>query len=394
MSNRVLIVILIIVLLVGAGVGFTAGYYVNKSTTPTTPTLSIYAAGSTKYVLGDQFNPSFENLTGLKAGITFGGSVSDAEQIIAGATADVFVSAAAGVIPQYLMPNYTKWMVIFATNEMAITWNNSKYSFSNPYWFENITAPGVIVSVSNSSLDPSGFQAIEMIKLAGILYTDWSNPYVKEAFGDNYTQFSKYNTAWNTWFNSTLHEENAGPSYPLNDSMALYNQLFVYKWKSSPQQLLLSTEEYDLNNYLDTGAADYAITYKSQALNQHLQFYQIDGVNGLSSWINLGNITEDYVKFYSEVNTTGPPESNIGNFSGGPILYAATIVSTSKNTQAAQQFIYYLISSLGVSKLKASDFVPIGVPFVYSPDSSIPSFLSDLTQQVPTYIPPSSYEQV
>jgi molybdate/tungstate transport system substrate-binding protein len=380
---------------VGIGIGFALGYYVSHPAASTNQKLVVYAAGSTRYVLGDQFSPAFKNLTGISSGITFGGSVSNAVTVKTGVASDVFVSAAAGVIPQYLMPNFTKWMVIFATNEMAITWNNSAYAITGPYWFENLSKPGVIVAVSNSSLDPSGFQAIETIKLAGILYTEWNNSYVKEAFNNDYAQFHRYNQAWNTWFNVTLPSEKAGPGYPVNDSMALYDQLFLYKWTTSPQQLVLSTVEIDLNGYLNTGAANYALTYKSQALNQHLQYYENgSGGNGLSSWINLGSIAPDHVAFYSLVNTSGPKESNIGNYPGSPILYAATILSDSKNVGEAQQFIYYLISSLGTSTLKASDFDPIAVPFVYSSDSETPSFLAGLTQQVPAYIPPTSYEQI
>ncbi|MCL4333268.1 MAG: extracellular solute-binding protein [Candidatus Thermoplasmatota archaeon] len=398
MRNSTLAVILIVVLLVGVGAGYTAGYFANHASSGKPHVLSVYAAGSLKYVLGDQFNPSFENITGIGAGITFGGSVSNAVQIKAGAQGDVFISAAAGVIPQYLIPNYTSWMVIFASNEMAITWTNSSYDIpsSFPFWFENITAPGVKVAASNSSLDPSGFQAIEMTKLAGILYTNWSNPYVRMAFNNDESQFLKYNHAWNSWFgpNGTLSREGNGGGYPVNDSLALYDQLFEYDWQVS-HDLYITTVEIGLDNYLTTGSVDYALTYKSQAINQHLDFYENPtGGNGLTSWINLGNISEDQVKFYSEVNTSGPSESNIGNFEAGPILYAATILTISKDVGESQQFLYYLVSNLGYTDLKSSDFDPIAVPFIYSSSGSIPSFLSGITQPVPSYIPPPSYEQV
>lgn len=398
MQNRTTAVLLVVVLIIGIGAGYATGHITNHSSSGNAPTLSVYAAGSLKYVLGDQFNPTFKNITGISAGITFGGSVSNAAQIRAGAVGDVFISAAAGVIPQYLMPNYTEWMVIFASNEMAITWTNSSYNIpsSYPFWFENLTAPGVKVAASNSSLDPSGFQAIEMIKLAGILYTNWSNPYVRLAFNNDESQFLLYNHAWNSWFGpgGTLSRDNNGGGYPTNDSMALYDQIFNYDWRVS-HDLYITTVEIGLDNYLTTGSVDYALTYKSQAINQHLNYYMSpEGGNGLSSWINLGNISENQVSFYSEVNTSGPSESNIGNFGGGPILYSATILSSSKNVSESQQFVYYLISNLGYSDLKSSDFDPIGIPFFYSPDNTFPSFLSGITQPVPSYIPSSSYEQV
>jgi len=396
-DRRIIATLLAVVLVTGIVVGYAIGFYTVHPSSNKNNVISIYAAGSLKNVLGDRFNPEFENITGINSGLTFGGSVGGAGEIKSGANFDVFISAAAGVIPQYLMPNYTKWMVIFASNEMAVTWTNNSYRIAGPFWFENLSAPGVKVAVSNSSLDPSGFQAIEMIKLAGILYTNWSNPYVKEAFGNDYSMFKSYNSAWNSWFgeNGSLERSGNGHGYPVNDSMALYDQLFKYKMNANPQQLILSTVEIDLNNYLTTGAADYALTYRSQAVNQHLYYYQNpNGSNGLPSWINLGNISPAQVRFYQEVNTSGPPSDNIGNFPGGPILYAATILTASRNTADAQQFIYYLISNLGVTSLRASDFDPITVPFIYSPLSSQPAFLAGLTQPVPGYIPSSSYEEV
>jgi len=388
------LVILVIVFLI---IGFAGGYIIagtqNHQSTKSIAPLSVFAAGSLKYALGDNFKPTFENLTGIQVGMTFSGSVGGAREVTAGTPYDVFISAAAGVIPQILMPNYTKWMVIFSSNEMAVTWTNSSYNIpSNQFWFENISAPHIIVAASNASLDPSGFQAIEMIKLAGILYTNWSNPYVKEAFENNFSQFMVYNKAWNQWFgpNGQLAKDNYGGNYPNNDSMALYDQLFQYKLKVG--DLKLTTVEIGLDGYLQSGAADYALTYKSQAINQGLNYYKNSkGGNGLPGWINLGSVNRSMVEFYTEVNSSGPSVDNIGNFPGGPILYSATILINTKNQAVANQFIYYLITSLGQSYLSSSEFDPIATPFLYGQG---PSFLSGITIPVPSYIPTSSYEEI
>ena len=396
MQNRAIVAVLVVVLVIGMSAGIATGYYLNHQSSSKVSTLAVFAAGSLTSVLGNNFYPQFTNLTGIKVDPTFAGSVSGASEIDSGIPFDVFVSAAAGVIPQYMFPNKTaNWMVIFASNEMAITWLNSSFSITNPYWFENLTAAGVKVGVSNASLDPSGFQAIEMVKLAGILYTNWTNPYVKYAFNNDTKLFNTYNEAWNSWFgpNGNLVRDGLGNGYPLNYSMALYYQLFNYSYRHG--NLIPTTEEFGLKDYLKSGSVDYALTYKSQALNQKLDYYQKGkGINGLSSWINLGNISKSEVTFYSEVTTAGPAYSDIGNFPGGPILYSVTIPTSSKNTQAAQQLIYYLITSLGSSMLRSSDFNPISDPFIYSLGSSAPSFLSGITQQVPSYLPTSSYEEV
>jgi len=385
------IAVIIIIILFIAGIAI--GYYAAPRESKTTVTITGFAAGSLKYAIGNNFIPEFSNLTGIKIGMSFGGSVSGARQIQSGQPYDIFISAAAGVIPSMLMPNYTNWMIIFATNEMAITWINQSYNIQpGAFWFENISAKGVIVAASNASLDPSGFQAIEMIKLAGIYYTNWSNPYVRMAWDNNFHEFMIYNRAWNSWFgpNGTLASEHYGGNYPINDSMALYDQLFQYKLKVG--DLKLTTVEIGLDGYLESGAADYALTYKSQAINQHLYYFKnANGSNGLSSWINLGSIQRNQVMFYQEVNSTGPSIDNIGNYPGGPILYGATILSKTKYLNNDETFIYFLVTSLGQQILNNSDFDPISVPFVYGQP---PSLISQLGQPVPAYIPTNSYEEI
>ncbi|MGC8617371.1 MAG: substrate-binding domain-containing protein [Thermoplasmata archaeon] len=408
MGRKLTAVIIVAFLLIGVGVGITVGHSLYSSPEKKASPVTVFAAGSLTYVLGDQLFPKFENATGIKVVPTFGGSVSGASEIDAGTPFDIFISAAAGVIPQYMFPNKTaSWMVIFASNEMAITWLNNSYAISTPYWFENLTAPGVKVGVSNASLDPSGFQAIEMVKLAGILYTQYNNStilgksghtigyFVHQAWGNNSSLYGMYNTAWNSWFgqNGTLSKDKYGGGYPANDPMALYDQLFNYSYKHG--NLITTTEEYGLDAYLTSKSVDYALTYRSQAINQHLYYYQNDkGSNGLSSWINLGNLSSSVVTFYGAVTSQGPGYSNIGDFPGGPILYSATILGSSKNSFEAQQVIYYLVSDLGSSLLSSSDFNPISTPFLYSVNQTVPSLINEITQPIPSYIPTSSYEEI
>ncbi len=408
MQNRVVVAVVVVVLLIGLGMGLTVGYYSAHTSKVSTLSLSVFAAGSTTYVLGSQLYPRFENMTGIKVASTFGGSVSGASEVDTGAPYDVYISAAAGVIPQYLFPNKTaSWMVMFATNEMAIVWLNSSLDISTPYWFENLTSPGIKVGVSNASLDPSGFQAIETLKLAGLLYTQYNNTtqlgnsgktigqFVRNAWNNDSGLYGKYNEAWNGWFgpNGTLVKDGMGKGYPTDYPLALYYQIFNYSYRHG--DLIPTTEEYGLNAYLKSGAVSYALTYRSQAINQKLYYFQnANGGNGLSNWINLGNTTSAEVEFYGAVTTAGPGYSNIGDFPGGPILYSATIVSTSKNTIEAQQLIYYLITGLGDSLLKQSDFDPISAPYIYSPTSGSPPFLNGITVPIPSYIPSSSYKEV
>ncbi|MCW6169189.1 MAG: substrate-binding domain-containing protein [Thermoplasmatales archaeon] len=391
------IVYVIVFLLVGIAVGGIVGYYVPHPSTKPSESISVFAAGSLAYALGDHFNPYFKNATGITAGSTFSGSVSGARSVQSGTHYDVFISAAAGVIPSYLS-NYTDWMIIFATNEMAVTWLNPSYNITpGQFWFENITAPKVTVAASTSQLDPSGFQAIEMTKLAGVLYTGWDNTtygkYVKEAFSSNFSLYMRYNNAWNAWFakDGKLATDGWGGNYSVNDSMALYDQVFGYMLLHHYTKL--TTVEIGLDGLLEAHTADYALTYKSQAINQHLYYFQnSNGRNGIPSWINLGSISPSHVAFYASVNSTGPttPDDNIGNMPATPIFYSVSVLNGTSNLQQAYSYVYYLITGSGIGFLKSSDFDPLPIAYGYN-ISNIPVSLRPSVESIPSYIPSSAY---
>jgi molybdate/tungstate transport system substrate-binding protein len=375
----------IVLLIVGLLIGVVIGYYAAPHPAVKEESVNSFAAGSLTYALGSEFNPQFQNLTDIKVGMTFGGSISGTREVQSGSPFSVFISASAPILYQNLMnrTHYASWQIVFATNQMAITWLNSKYAIPStyPFWFENISANSTVVSASNASLDPSGFQAIEMVKLAGILYTDWNNTYVREAFNQNYTSFSVYNKAWNNWF-----VKNWG--YPVNDSSALYHQLFVSKYLN--KTLILTTEEYGLDAYLEAGSADYALTYISQAVNQHLYYYENStGGNGLPKWINLGETGKDVVDFYMDINESGPSWDSVGNLPGAPIFYSITIISNHTSQQAIE-YVSALIT-MGYHYLNDSKFSPLVQPFAIG-ISNMPSELIPLLTAPPAYIPVSAYE--
>ncbi|MEM0138110.1 MAG: extracellular solute-binding protein [Thermoplasmatales archaeon] len=378
--RKLLLTLLVVFFLLGVSVGyFIPGHQSNRQVF-----INAFAAGSLTYVLGNEFNPEFRNITGIKVGMTFGGSIAGTREVQSGSPYSVFVSASATILYENLMnkTRYASWQILFATNQMAITWLNNAYAIPStfPFWFENLTENSTTVGVSNASLDPSGYQSIETMKLAGILYTNWSAPFVKIAFDNNKSKFNEYNTAWNSWFGKL--------GYPANDSNALYDQLFLKKVRLGETKL--TTEEYGLDAYLESGAVDYAITYVSQAINQHLYYYKNStGSNGLPVWINLGSINKTVDDFYLEVNSSGPNYDNVGNIPGGPIFYSVTIISNHTSPQAVQ-YVYYLITGLGSEFLTESLFSPLPSPIGVG-INNMPTELRSLVANPPSYLPVSDY---
>ncbi len=383
----------VVLLVVGIVIGFAVGHYTVAS--PSKPAINTFAAGSLKYALGNDFNPQYTNLTGVRVGMTFSGSISGAREVQEGKNYSVFISASAPILYQDLMKDthYASWQIIFSANEMAITWTNPKYSIpsSFPYWFENITENNTIVAASNASLDPSGFQAIETMKLAGLLYTGWDNSsklvgnepvsyYVRLAFDNNFTLYMNYNKAYNDWFHNKF-------GYPVNDSLALYHQIFVSKYLNGTTKL--TTVEIGLDGYLTAGTADYALTYVSQAINQGLSYYENStGGNGLPAWINLGSVNKTIDDFYEQINESGPVWDNVGNLPGAPIFYSVTVINNYTNSYAIQ-YVYDLITGLGQHYLSMSKFDPLVQPFYVG---DVPAQLKPLVVAPPSYLPVSSYD--
>ncbi|MEM0157056.1 MAG: hypothetical protein QXN26_03195, partial [Thermoplasmataceae archaeon] len=57
-----------VILVAGLLVGGFAGYYISESSHPVSPSISVFAAGSLEYALGNHFNPQFRNTTGILVG--------------------------------------------------------------------------------------------------------------------------------------------------------------------------------------------------------------------------------------------------------------------------------------------------------------------------------------
>src|SRR5208282_1895470 len=311
--------ILILVLVVGLGVGYGIGYYVGLNAAPMSTTLLIDSAGS----LQVPFNAIVNNVVrsqypALSYNYIFEGSHLAANEITeANKSFDVYASADYRIIPEQLIPNYVSWYIVFASNSMAILYTNrSMYAneITPENWYQIITRPGVIVGVSNKDTDPSGAQAIFMLKLAGLLY--------------------------------------------YQNSSYLYDQLYVTK--NAAKELVIVPTETILNAQLETGAVDYVLTYSSEAISHNLQY--IDP----GSQVNLSNLT--LTDWYAKVNETVE-----GKFvTGAPILYDLTIPNNSPDETMAIVFIKTVFSPAGQQILRTSGLNPLNPVFVYN-QSAVPA---------------------
>ena len=319
--------ILILVLAAGLGVGYAIGFFQGLNSVPTTSTLLVDAAGT----LQVPFNAIANNLIRpqnptLSYNYLFEGSRLAANEITqANKSFDIFASADYRIIPNQLIPNHASWYIVFASNSMAILYtNHSRYEseITQNNWYQVITRPGVIIGVSNKETDPSGYNAIFMLKLAGL----------------QYYQNSSY----------------------------LYDQ--IYQTKNAAKELVIVPTETFLDAQLETGAIDYVLSYSSEAISHKLHY--IDP----GSQVNLSNLT--LADWYAKVNAT----VNDQQVTGTPILYDLTIPSNSPDRSMAITFTKALLSPMGQQILRTSGLTPLNPVYIYN-QQAVPTSIIDAINQ-------------
>ena len=319
--------LLIIVLLLGLGAGYGIGYYSGLSSVHPPTTLLIDGAGTLAVpwngVVNNVLRPEYPTLS---YNYIFEGSGLAANEITqANKSFDVYGSADYRIIPEQLMPTYASWYIIFASNAMTVMYtNHSKFAneITPQNWYQVITRPGVIVGVSNKDTDPSGAQAVIMLKLAGIEY---------------------YNNA----------------SY-------LYDQIYVTKKANS--ELVVVPTETTLNPQLETGTVDYVLTYSSEAISHNFPYLNLD------SKVNLSNVTLS--DWYAQANVTIKGKVTQGT----PILYDLTIPTNSPNPTMGVAFIKALFSPQGQKILHSSGITPLNPVDIYNPSAVPPDIIQALSQ--------------
>jgi molybdate/tungstate transport system substrate-binding protein len=319
--------ILILVLVAGLGVGYAIGYFQGLNSVPESSTLLVDAAGT----LQVPFNAIANNLIrpqypSLSYNYLFEGSSLAANEITqANKSFDIFASADYRIIPKQLIPNHASWYIVFASNSMAIIYTNqSRYAsqINQNNWYQIITRPGVIVGVSNKDTDPSGYNAIFMLQLAGL----------------QYYQNSSY----------------------------LYDQ--IYNTKNAAKELVIVPTETYLDAQLETGAVDYVLSYSSEAISHKLQY-----INP-GPQVNLSNLT--LANSYAKVNAT----VNGKQVTGAPILYDVTIPSNSPDQNMATTFIKALLSPMGQQILRTSGLTPLNPLYIYN-QQAVPTSVIDVINQ-------------
>jgi len=249
--------------------------------------------------------------------------------------ADVMASADYKVIDNLLRPNYAKFNALFATNEMVIAFTpKSKYAdkINANNWMNIILKPGVKVGHSNPNLDPCGYRAMIVAKLAGIYYHKPN--FFKKLFG-----YGEYYTPG---------EEN-------------------------PNKVIVRPKETDLLGLLEAGAFDYLFIYKSVAMQHHLKYITLPPQISLKS--------KKYASFYKQASfkVTGKKPGTYIVKKGAPMVYGITIPQNKKeglprDEKGAVLFVKFILSPQGQKIMKENGQGVINPPNIEGDDSILKKY--------------------
>jgi len=258
------------------------------------------------------------------------GSRACARKIIdIGKPADVMASAAYKVIDNLLIPKYAKFNAHFATNELAIVYTDkSKYAdeINSKNWPKILLRSGVKIGHSNPNLDPAGYRAMLVTKLAEIYYK--MPGLFKKLLG--YNDFYKSG------------EENR-------------------------KKVIIRPKETDLLGLLEAGAFDYLYIYKSVAEQHHLKYVTLPPQISLKS--------AKYADFYKKVSfkISGKKPGTWIVKKGSPMIYGITVVQHGDkmpiNKEGAVKFVNFILSQAGQAIMKKDGQGPINPPVITGDDS-------------------------
>ncbi len=294
-------------------------------TTAQAETLTVFAAGT----LGKSFTTLARGFEKLHPGVTvqpqFGGSVKMVKQVtVLHQPADVVAVADYSVIPKYMFKGdegnkpTADWSIGFLGNAITFIYtpkSKGAKEINADNWWKILSEPGVQIGRSNPNTDPSGYQTLQMLDLAGRYYKQ-----------------------------------------PDLEAKVLAN---------SPESNMRDTET-DLISALQLGQIDYLAIYRSDAVQHHME--SID----LPPQINLSDpkFDADYAKASAKTKN--------GELSGRPIIYAVTIPTTAPHPKLAQEFIAYLLGPAGQKVIAANGFIPLKQAYAMNRDK-VPADLRKLT---------------
>ena len=239
---------------------------------------------------------------------------------------DIIASADYFVITELLIPEYTKWSIRFATNEIVIAFHDkSRYSteINRDNWIDILQRDDVIYSRSDPDSDPGGYRTVFTLMLAEKYYN-------KEG---------------------------------LTEKMVSKNKDFI------------RPKEVDLIALIESNAIDYMFQYKSVAIQHGLNYIE------LPDEINLSDPSKAEIYKTVFIDVTGSKPGTKIRINGEYINYSMSVLENAPQKDAAIDFMCYILGEEGMEIFRKNGQNTI-IPFSTEQPDKLPS---KLLQYLPEY---------
>jgi molybdate/tungstate transport system substrate-binding protein len=274
-----------------------------RNTTPRE--IIIFHAGSLS-VPFKELATEFEKLNpGIKVLLEPAGSLVCARKITElKKPCDIIASADYFVINELLIPDYTKWSIRFATNEIVIAFQEksgyaSEINASN--WMDILMKDDVTFSRSDPDSDPCGYRTLFTFKLA-------------EKF---------------------------------------YNRPGLAEKLASKNKDFIRPKEVDLVALVEANAVDYMFQYKSVAIQHNLKYIE------LPREINLGDPAFNNLYKTVSQDVTGSTPGSRMTVTGEYINYSLSVLDNAPHTKDAINFVSFLLSDKGMDIFRKNGQMPL-----------------------------------
>lgn len=250
--------------------------------------VTVLSAGSLSVLFNETVGPAFEQGTDDRYRGEFHGSNAVMRMVLDGQKhPDVVVSADAQLLREKLQTGadpVTDWDVVFASNEVGITYApeteiGERLNAGEP-WYEVLREADAEIARSDPDLDPLGYRTVMLFELAESYYDE---PGLREDLAAN---------------------------------------------------LRIDPSESHMLAAVETGKRAAAVTYKNMAIDHELEFISIPDE------LNFSNPTHG--DRYASVTYTTDEGHTIA---GTPVLYTATVPNGADNPTAGKRFLRFLLDN-------------------------------------------------
>lgn len=337
-----------------------------------TETLTVYHAGSLYQPFQD-LEADFESAhPSVDVLLESGGSAKMINKVIAREQAgelppDIVASADYTLIPDRLYePGYADWYIAFARNTMVLCYRDDApgaedISGCTRTWYEVLRNEPVKYGHSNPDDDPCGYRTPMVLQLA-------QKYYYEKAASFGLSPDPDADALCDVLIPGT--ESERGRSGGTSEN------------RPSGSVEVVRSKSVELIHLLDSGDLDYAFEYRSVAVQEGLEFIELDGHINLSRTDEEVPGVEDFYKQAAVqiVEEAGPPPT-YKTETGKSIVYGIAIPSHAQNQDLAAEFVSLLLSESGRNTFEVQNGQPFLKPPLCDHPENLPAVIKDVLAQ-------------